>query len=202
MPPQIVRAFSAFLEFCYLVRRDVIDEDTLTAISEALEKYHRERVIFEQVGVRTDGFSLPRQHSLKHYKHVILQFGAPNGLCSSITESKHIKAVKQPWRRSNRYRALEQMLTTNSRIDKLTAARVDFDTRGMLDTPAVPGIDPSHAPMQPQSETTAEGDDADREEDGAVEGNLEAEVVLAKSPCTSILFFIACTKFMCLCSSA
>ncbi|KAJ6617373.1 hypothetical protein B0H10DRAFT_2176466 [Mycena sp. CBHHK59/15] len=27
---------------------------------------------------------------------------APNGLCSSITESKHIKAVKQPWRRSRR----------------------------------------------------------------------------------------------------
>ncbi|KAH9028838.1 hypothetical protein EDB83DRAFT_2230010 [Lactarius deliciosus] len=28
---------------------------------------------------------------------LIQQFGALNGLCSSITESKHIKAVKEPW---------------------------------------------------------------------------------------------------------
>lgn len=173
----MVRAFSAFLDFCYLVRRDVIDEDTLTAISDALERYHRERVIFEKVGVRTDGFSLPRQHSLKHYRHVIQQFGAPNGLCSSITESKHIKAVKQPWRRSSRYKALGQMLTTNSRIDKLAAARIDFGTRGMLDIPAVPL--PSGGDSQPRRGDAAINDDDD---DSVVEGGIEAEVVLAKSP--------------------
>ncbi|KAJ7678406.1 hypothetical protein B0H17DRAFT_109703 [Mycena rosella] len=43
----------------------------------------------------------------------------PNGLCSSITESKHIKAVKEPWRRSSRFNALLQMLTTISRLDKV-----------------------------------------------------------------------------------
>ncbi|EGO21962.1 hypothetical protein SERLADRAFT_441174 [Serpula lacrymans var. lacrymans S7.9] len=59
-------------------------------------------------------------------------FGAPNGLCSSITESKHIKAVKEPWRRSNRYNALGQMLLTNQRLDKLAASQVDFIERGML----------------------------------------------------------------------
>jgi hypothetical protein len=63
---------------------------------------------------------------------LIRAFGAPNGLCSSITESKHIKAVKEPWRRSNRYDALGQMLLTNQRLDKLAAARVDFNARGML----------------------------------------------------------------------
>ena len=133
----MVRAFAAFLNFCYLVRRDTLDEDVLSEVNGALDRFHQERVIFEKVGVRADGFSLPRQHSLKHYQHVIRQFGAPNGLCSSITESKHIKAVKQPWRRSSRYKALGQMLTTNSRIDKLTAARIDFNTRGMLGVPPV-----------------------------------------------------------------
>lgn len=63
---------------------------------------------------------------------MIRAFGAPNGLCSSITESKHIKAVKKPWRRSSRYQALGQMLLTNQRLDKLAAARVDFQRRGML----------------------------------------------------------------------
>ena len=47
-------------------------------------------------------------------------------------ESKHIKAVKEPWWRSNHFEALGQMLLTNQCIDKLTAARVDFADRGML----------------------------------------------------------------------
>ncbi|KAG1749058.1 uncharacterized protein EDB91DRAFT_1079154 [Suillus paluster] len=59
-------------------------------------------------------------------------FGAPNGLCLSITESKHIKAVKQPWRRSSKYNTLSQMLLTNQRLDKVAAARVDFTTCSML----------------------------------------------------------------------
>jgi len=87
---------------------------------------------FEDCGVRTEGFNLPRQHSLNHYLQLIRAFGAPNGLCSSITESKHIKAVKEPWRRSNRFNALSQMLLTNQRLDKLAAAHVNFAHRGML----------------------------------------------------------------------
>ncbi|EGO19241.1 hypothetical protein SERLADRAFT_374513 [Serpula lacrymans var. lacrymans S7.9] len=41
-------------------------------------------------------------------------------------------AVKEPWRRSNRYNALGQMLLTNQRLDKLAALRVDFIECGML----------------------------------------------------------------------
>ncbi len=101
-------------------------------MEEARQQFHTHRVIFQTSGVRPDGFSLPRQHSLDHYAQHIQNFGAPNGLCSSITEAKHIKAVKEPWRRSNRYEALGQMLLTNQRNEKLAAARADFDARGML----------------------------------------------------------------------
>ena len=67
-----------------------------------------------------------------HYHDHIKDFGSPNGLCSSITESKHITAVKRPWRRSNKHLALPQILKTNERLDKLAAARADFAARGML----------------------------------------------------------------------
>lgn len=100
-------------------------------MDEALERYHHYRKIFLATGVRT-GFNLPRQHALMHYVRAIRLFGAPNGLCSSITESKHIKAVKEPWRRSSRFDALGQMLLSNQRTDKLAAARADFKRRGML----------------------------------------------------------------------
>jgi hypothetical protein len=135
----MVRAISAFVEFCYLVRRAVITEDTLVAIDTALARFHVEREIFRETGVRNN-FNLPRQHSMKHYRPLIQMFGAPNGLCSSITENKHITAVKEPWRRSNRYQALGQMLLTNQRLDKLAAARVDFTARGMIDGPSLPSI--------------------------------------------------------------
>lgn len=128
----IIKTLNAFLDFCYIARQNVLSEASLDALDVALGRFHHYREIFRASGVRPDGFSLPRQHSLKHYRQHIENFGAPNGLCSSITESKHIIAVKKPWRRSGRYEALQQMLIINSRNDKLAAARADFTSRGML----------------------------------------------------------------------
>ena len=59
-------------------------------------------------------------------------FGTPNGLCSSITESKHILAGKDPYNHSNHCNALGQILLTNQHQDKLAAAHVDFEHWGML----------------------------------------------------------------------
>lgn len=131
VPFEMVRAVAAVIDFCYLVRRSVQDEHTLAATYQALQQFLQYREIFRTTGVRTD-FNLPRQHAMLHYPRSIPLFGAPNGLCSSITESRHIKAVKIPWRQSNRYNALGQMLVHNQRQDKLAASRVNFTTRGML----------------------------------------------------------------------
>ncbi|KAG2090359.1 uncharacterized protein F5147DRAFT_748224 [Suillus discolor] len=123
VPVDVVHSFRALLEFCYLVHRNVINEKSLSEIEDALTRFHTYREIFKTTGVVTT-FSLPRQHSMVHYARLIRLFGAPNGLCSSITESKHIKAVKEPWRR--------QMLLTNQCLDKLATSRVDFRFHGML----------------------------------------------------------------------
>ncbi|KAG1765450.1 hypothetical protein EDD22DRAFT_978772 [Suillus occidentalis] len=123
VPEDVVYAFSAFLDFCYLVQHNILMEKSLKEIQDVLARFHQYCEIFKTTGTVTT-FSLPRQHSMVHYVHCIRLFGAPNGLCSSITESKHIKAVKEPWRC--------QMLLTNQHLDKLTASRVDFCTCGML----------------------------------------------------------------------
>ena len=129
----MTQAISSFLDVCYIARRADLDHAALKAFDAALAKFYTLREVFRTSGVRPTGFSLPRQHSLSHYRHLIEEFGAPGGVCSSITESRHITAVKKPWRRSNRYKALGQMLITNQRLDKLAAARVNFVSRGMLD---------------------------------------------------------------------
>ena len=131
VPSGMLHAITAFLNFCYLVRHSQIDESVLDQIDDAVNCFHREHHIFIELGIR-DNFLLPRQHALVHYHLMIQLFGAPNGLCSSITESKHIKAVKQPYRRSSRNNPLGEMILTNQRNDKLAAARVDFESRGML----------------------------------------------------------------------
>ncbi|EGO27012.1 hypothetical protein SERLADRAFT_436843 [Serpula lacrymans var. lacrymans S7.9] len=44
----------------------------------------------------------------------------------------HSSAVKKPWCRSSKNKALGQMLLINQRLDKLAASRISFTSRGML----------------------------------------------------------------------
>ncbi|KAJ7840102.1 hypothetical protein B0H14DRAFT_3696876 [Mycena olivaceomarginata] len=169
VPPAIVEALSAFLDFRYLVRRADFDESTLDAIDAAVLKHHERREVFRDLKVR-DHFSLPRQHSVKHYRINIEDFGAPGGVCSSITESRHITAVKKPWRRSSRHKALSQMLLTNQRLDKLAASRADFIERGML--PPVFAAIPEKIPKDEEAEEIDEP---------RVEGNIINICVLERS---------------------
>ncbi|KAN0101260.1 hypothetical protein V8E55_001244 [Tylopilus felleus] len=139
VPVEMVWTLRAFLEFCYLVRRHIISDEALKEIKDVLARFHNHRQIFvsgNNLVVTT--FSLPRQHVAKHYPSLIRLFGAPNGLCSSITECKHIKAVKEPWCRSSKFNALGQMLRTNQHLDKITSSRTDFESREMFKESCLP----------------------------------------------------------------
>ncbi|KAI0351062.1 hypothetical protein OH77DRAFT_1506733 [Trametes cingulata] len=132
VPDKMVQCLAAFLDFCYLARRSAHDTYTLQAMRETLDRFHKLRIVFEEAEVRLDGFALPRQHALVHYIRSIQLFGSPNGLCSSITESRHISAVKQPWRDSSKHNPLGQIIRKITRLAKLAAARVEFARRNML----------------------------------------------------------------------
>ena len=131
MPCDMLRTFRAFLDFCYSVHKDVITESDLVILQDVLSQFHQFREVFKTAGI-VHSFSLPHQHSLCHYNELIRLFGAPNGLCSSITESKHMKAVKMPYWRSSHHKALGQMLLINQQLDKLTAMWIDFQMCGLL----------------------------------------------------------------------
>ncbi|KAH7904233.1 hypothetical protein BJ138DRAFT_1019410, partial [Hygrophoropsis aurantiaca] len=186
-PDKMIKCISALLDFCYLARRSAHDTPCLDAMAEALQRFHHYRVVFEEEGVRPNGFSLPRQHALVHYIRNIKLFGSPNGLCSSITESRHITAVKRPWRRSNRNKPLDQMIRTNTRLSKLAAARVEFGRRGMLSGDVV-----AHALQTVGLEEDIEGDSDEEgvgrleDEVGAVDGNqVQSFITLARQPAFS-----------------
>ena len=58
VPPGMVRALSALLDFCYLVQRSVLNETTLDAINAVVNRFHQEQTIFLTTSVRVH-LSLP-----------------------------------------------------------------------------------------------------------------------------------------------
>ena len=66
VPPQMVHAISAFMEFCYLVHHSVINDDDLITMDNAMANFHCEHIAFN--GIYPDGYSLSHQHSIVHYK--------------------------------------------------------------------------------------------------------------------------------------
>lgn len=154
-----------------------------------LKKFHHYRDIFKTCDVR-DGFSLPHQYALDHYPCHIQEFGAPNGLCSSITESKHIKAVKELWRRSSEFEALGQMLFTNQQLDKLAAAWNNFEAHGMLQGSLLTAIIQLFEQLAPVEQTVEDpgteghgaavataGNDSDDDESGPNQNDKDAGAV-------------------------
>ena len=131
VPSVMVRCIAAFMDACYIARRNAIDSPSLEHFRDCVQTYQNLRTIFLEAGPKIK-LSIPRQHALSHFYEGIHLFGSPNGLCSSITESKHIRVVKIPWRMSSRYQALTQMLRIIQRMDKMTALRRRFEDHGML----------------------------------------------------------------------
>ena len=162
LPSEVVKCVSAFLGFCYITHRNAITANALDELQDCLDRFHRYREFFVGTpGVKGDFISLPQQHSLLHYIRSIVLFGSPNGLCSSITESKHIKAVKEPWRHSNCYNALVQMLHTICRLDKLALIKSAIAQCGMMDGTTIEDNDANenddHGPAPgPKALTTVE----------------------------------------------
>jgi hypothetical protein len=133
VPDDMVCCCQAFLEFSYIARKDQILESDLDELDDALIRFHQYRQIFITEGVWED-FQVPRQHAMAHYLYLIEQFGAPNGLCTSITEHAHIAAIKEPWRRTNKHEPIAQMIKIHNQLSLLDAFRLKLESHGLLQT--------------------------------------------------------------------
>jgi hypothetical protein len=131
IPSAMVQSIATFMDACYIACHNAITAPVLEHFCKCIDKFHELRNIFIESGV-WDSISLPCQHALKHFYNSIHLFSSPNSLCSSITESKHIKAVKEPWCQSSQYQALIQMLRIIMRMEKMTALCRIFSDHGML----------------------------------------------------------------------
>ena len=63
----MVKTLSAFLDFCYIARRNALTVGALGELKTALARFHFHRDVFVgTAGVSGERISLPRQHSLVH----------------------------------------------------------------------------------------------------------------------------------------
>ena len=97
VPDDMVNCVVAFLGICYIIQLNAIDSCVIeNQLTNALDQYDQYCQYFLTTSV-CKRFNLPCNHAWKHIIQAIQLFSSPNGLCSLITELKHIVAVKQPW---------------------------------------------------------------------------------------------------------
>ncbi|TFK99804.1 hypothetical protein BDV98DRAFT_509975, partial [Pterulicium gracile] len=110
VPENMIKAFPAFFDFCYIARCNAIPTDTLEELEDALQRFHQYCSVFAGANLL-----LPQQHLMSHYPAGIRLFVTPYAAGTFLLSYLHYHSVKKPWRRSNRYEALPKMLLIQQR---------------------------------------------------------------------------------------
>jgi hypothetical protein len=105
-----------------------------------------------------------------HYQYLIQQFGAPNGICTSITEHAHIASIKDPWRRTNKNDPLKQILLVHNRLNLLSAYCTQLEAHGLLKNTALWECMHKEDGESSESPTSGHSDDG---EDATVDENTQ-----------------------------
>lgn len=115
---RIVRSVSALLDFLYLAQLPSQTTHTLLRLEDALDRFHRNKDIFIDLGAR-EHFNIPKLHSLLHYGVSISLFGTTDNYNTEQTERLHIDLAKDAYRASNRKDEYQQMTTWLERREKV-----------------------------------------------------------------------------------
>ncbi|KAJ7125731.1 hypothetical protein C8R46DRAFT_1250545 [Mycena filopes] len=115
---KLVRAVRALLDFVYLAQYPMHTSETLTHLDEALQRFHDNKSIFADLGVR-DEFNLPKLHSCRHYTPYIKSFGTTDNYNTEYTERLHIDLAKEAYRSTNFKDEFPQMTVWLERKEKI-----------------------------------------------------------------------------------
>lgn len=118
-PVRLVRALRALLDFLYLARYPAHTTETLSLLEDALRRFHANKDIFVQLGVRQH-FKLPKLHALDHYVQSIKLFGTTDNYDTQYTERLHIDFAKDAYRATNRKDEFPQMTVWLERREKVS----------------------------------------------------------------------------------
>ncbi|KAI9459935.1 hypothetical protein BJY52DRAFT_1204009 [Lactarius psammicola] len=117
-PSRIIRTVRALLDFLYLAQLPSHTTDTLLHLEESLARFHDNKNVFVDLGVRGH-FNIPKVHSLLHYKSSITLFGTTDNYNTEQTERLHIDFTKDAYRATNHKDEYPQMTAWLERREKI-----------------------------------------------------------------------------------
>ncbi|KAH7902826.1 hypothetical protein BJ138DRAFT_1121048 [Hygrophoropsis aurantiaca] len=106
------------LDFLFLAQYPCHTEETLRLLDDALNRFHDNKSIFIDLGIRTS-FNLPKLHSLRHYINMIREFGTTDNYNTEYTERLHIDLTKDAYRATNHKDEYNQMTLWLERKEKM-----------------------------------------------------------------------------------
>ena len=117
-PARLIQAVRAILDFVYMAQYAVHTTETLDFLNDALERFHSNKEIFVELGVR-DHFNIPKLHALLHYTLSIQLFGTTDNYDTQYSERLHIDLAKNAYRNTNHKNEYSQMTTWLLRKEKI-----------------------------------------------------------------------------------
>ncbi|KAN0142113.1 hypothetical protein V8E53_000575 [Lactarius tabidus] len=117
VPSRVVRATRALLDFTFLAQFPSHMTHTLHQLEESLKRFHDNKDVFLDVGVR-EHFNLPKIHGLLHYASSIVLFGSTDNYNTEQMERLHIELTKNAFKATNGKDEYYQMTTWVHRHEK------------------------------------------------------------------------------------
>jgi hypothetical protein len=119
--PALVRASVGLLDFIHLANLPTHTSSTITALGDALRRFHVDKNIFIELGGRAlPHFNLNKIHSFLHYPSFILSHGALDGYNTEWSERLHIEFTKNAYRATNHINYTPQMTAWLRRHEKVS----------------------------------------------------------------------------------
>lgn len=115
---RLIRVVRALLDFMNLARYPLHTSDTLDHLENALTRFHENKSIFEELGIRAH-FDIPKLHNIAHYRHFIELYGTTDNSNTESTERLHIEMAKQAYAAGNKKDEYPQMTMWLLRREKI-----------------------------------------------------------------------------------
>ncbi|KAJ7222751.1 hypothetical protein B0H12DRAFT_1078209 [Mycena haematopus] len=117
-PNRLLAAVRGILDFVYQAQYPMHTSETLEHLSNSLQRFHDNKSIFVDLGVRSD-FNLPKLHGCSHYIMYIKLFATTDNYNTESTERLHIDLAKDAFRATNFKDEFPQMTLWLERKEKV-----------------------------------------------------------------------------------
>ena len=123
---RILAVTRSLIDFIYYAQFQLHTDETLGALEECLNTFHRYKDVFIELELRED-FNIPKFHSLLHYVNAIRNLGSLDGYNTESPERLHIDYAKEAYRASNKRDYVEQMTLWLQRQEAIDFQSVYLD---------------------------------------------------------------------------